>query len=240
MSNISMNGAFVQKYAPQKLADVVFSEPFAELQIQQYVNGLTLKPLLLYGPYGTGKSTIAKLLPFAIVSDFQAPDCKWIVGDCRKDFAAKISTIENFASYQGLNSAGLRVIVVDEVDNMDGSLQRSLKGHVDRFSSYKLFIFTTNNLKKVDAGIRSRFERVHIGKAAPAAWMPRMRKILKAEGVPVPPSPNLAAIAAASNGDCRELLSDLENFVLKYRIQPTPPKPTKPKLGVLQGGKSGK
>ncbi len=71
MSTLLINGAFTQKYAPQKLADVVFSDPFAELQIQQYVNGLTLKPLLLYGPYGTGKSTIAKLLPFAMVSDFK-------------------------------------------------------------------------------------------------------------------------------------------------------------------------
>lgn len=239
MSNL-MNGAFVQKYAPKNLADVVFSDPFAKAQIKQYADGLTLRPLLLHGPYGTGKSTIAELLPFAMVHNFQASDSKWLVGDVRKDFVSKITSIQNFTSNMSLNSAGLKVIVIDEFDNMDPSLQRSLKGHLDRFSNYLLFIFTTNNLKKVDGGIRSRCLRLHIGKAAPAVWLPRMRKILKAEKVTAPPKQNLLDMADASNGDCRELLSDLEDYVIRRRTQQSLPKSSKLSMQVVQGGKSGK
>lgn len=238
MSSDQIDGAFDVKYAPTKLADVVFSDTYAKDQIDRYVNGLTLKPLLLYGPYGTGKSAIAELLPFAMVPTFQNHDRLWLVGDGRKNFAARISAIENFAPLAAINSAGMRVVVIDEIDNMDASVQRSLKGHLDQFSKVCLFILTTNNLSKVDGGVRSRCKKIHIGKASPAAWAPRMRKILKAENVPVPSNQHLLNIAAASKGDCRELLVDLEEFVFRFLAQPTPPKPTRPK--VLLGGKAKK
>lgn len=240
MSSILINSAFDQKYAPTNFADVVLSDPHAISQLNKYANGLTMRPLLLYGPYGTGKSTIAELLPFAMVHDFHSTECKWLIGDVRKDFAAKISAVENFASYTGLNSAGIRVIVIDEIDNMDLGLQRSLKGYLDKFLGHCFFIFTTNNIKNVDAGLRSRCERVHVGKAVPSDWLPRMRKILRSESVPIPSNQHLTTIAAASNGDCRELLRDLEDFVIRYRAKSKPPKPPKAKVTVLQGGKGKK
>ena len=114
MSTNVVTGAFTVKYAPKKLSDVVFSSTYAKDQIDRYAKGLTRKPIMLYGTYGTGKSLIAELLPYSITPDSQDFDLMWMIGDVRRDFATKISTIETFAPMVAFNNAGIRVAVIDD------------------------------------------------------------------------------------------------------------------------------
>ena len=71
-----MNFAFEEKYKPTSLDEVVFPSEQAKLMIDRYVSRNSLKPLLLYGissaqgAPGTGKTTIAHLLPYAIDASF--------------------------------------------------------------------------------------------------------------------------------------------------------------------------
>lgn len=58
---------FAIKYAPQSLADVIYPNQAVEKRIEAYKRGLLDKHIILHGPNGTGKSTIARLLPDAIV-----------------------------------------------------------------------------------------------------------------------------------------------------------------------------
>ena len=60
------------KYQPQTIAEVVFGNDESRLLIEDIVSGVPPFPfegktgILLYGTFGTGKTTLARLLPEAI------------------------------------------------------------------------------------------------------------------------------------------------------------------------------
>jgi DNA polymerase III delta prime subunit len=212
-----VNLAFEQRYRPRTLEEVVLPDDHVARKLQSYVAGQTRRPLLLYGPYGTGKSTIADLLPHAMVADFQEGDRLRIKADGRKNVAERIAAIERFAPYVAFNAVCLRVVVVDEADNLTKEIQRSLKAHVDHYMRSALFIFTTNRFQELDEGLRSRSTCLYIGPARAERWLPRMKKILRREGGAVPPDVRLLALAQAAKGDVRKLLEDLQDLASLLR-----------------------
>ena len=58
--------SYVLKYAPKVLADVVIANTNVKDKLAAYVAGELKQPLILHGEFGTGKTTIANLLPSAI------------------------------------------------------------------------------------------------------------------------------------------------------------------------------
>ena len=55
-----------EKYKATTLNDCVFANQTIQNRIQAYASGNLKGHLILHGPNGTGKSTIADLLPYAI------------------------------------------------------------------------------------------------------------------------------------------------------------------------------
>ena len=58
--------SFALKYAPTQIDQVVMGSANLKNRLAEYINGRDLKPLILHGSPGTGKTTIANLLPNAI------------------------------------------------------------------------------------------------------------------------------------------------------------------------------
>ena len=232
MSSILVNFAFEYIYAPKRLSDVVLPDDYAKETLQTYVQGFTLKPLLLYGPYGTGKTTIAELLPYAIVPDLQSFDVLLIKADGRKNIARQLAKIEAFASRVPFNERSIRFVIIDELDNLAPEIQSALKSHMSSYQNMVLFIFTTNFINKIDGGLCSRAEQVFIGPADTDRWLPRMTYILCKENVRVPAQEEFCRLARACNGDVRELLTTLQRYVLRYRAS-NAPKPTTPASVVI-------
>lgn len=227
MSSNIINPSFECKYAPERLSDVVFPDDHIKQTLDMYVAGHTRKPVLFYGPYGTGKTTIANLLPYAMVSDLQSVDVMLVRADGRNNIAEQLDKIENFASTMPFHSGDIRFVIIDEIDNLNANIQKSLKSHIDAYKNFALFMFTTNFIQKMDPGLRSRSEQLFIGSVNAERWLSRMRHILAKENVPVPAEASLLKMAQTSKGDARSLLSTLQRYALRYRAS-IAPKPTAP------------
>jgi replication-associated recombination protein RarA len=120
--SIDRNSAFVSKYAPKKLDDVVFADFAVEQEIQRYVAREDMRPLILYGPNGTGKTTIAKLIPqeFTSGSDVYELDplLAAIEPKVKKHFLYNL---------QCRSLMGTKTYILDEFDLMPKAFVRTIK-----------------------------------------------------------------------------------------------------------------
>ena len=139
---------FVEKYRPHNLDSFIGDNSIRD-KIQEYINEGTLQNLLLFGPAGTGKTSLAKLIVEQLESDYlyiNASDERGI--DTIRD------KIVPFASSIGFN--GLKIIILDEADYLTPQAQATLRNVIETFSSSCRFIFTCNYLDRIISPLQSR------------------------------------------------------------------------------------
>jgi len=139
---------FVEKYRPQSLDDYIGNIQ-VKSKIAEYIKEGTLQNLLLFGPAGTGKTSLAKL----IVKQLDATHLYINASDERG-----IDTIRDkiipFASSIGFN--GLKVVILDESDYLTPQAQATLRNVIESFSASCRFIFTCNYLERIISPLQSR------------------------------------------------------------------------------------
>ena len=173
------------KYRPQRIEDFVFANERLERQIKQYANGQSLRPLILHGKNGTGKSTLAELIPRAIDGDevqitkINAEDLNSIV-EVRRLFTRSKQFDKHFAPF----GQSRCYTVVEEV-NFDPKAKGALRTSLDEMEGRDLTIFTTNELNKIDQGLLSRAEVIEIPPATADKFLTQAQFILRSEGVEI-------------------------------------------------------
>ena len=171
------------KYRPTNIDEFVFATPKLEAQIRRYTDGKSMLPLVLHGQYGTGKTLLAELIPKAIdgedvaVSRVNAEELN-SAGEVRKRFFRE----PLFDRLFGTGEQKYNYTVVEEV-NFDPKAKGALRVCLDGMAERELFIFTTNEVEKIDRGLLSRAEVVEVLPAPPDRFFPRAQHILRSEGV---------------------------------------------------------
>jgi DNA polymerase III delta prime subunit len=209
-------GNFREAHAPQTLTDLVWSTQTAKDLVQDYVDGLIDGHLLLHGPFGTGKTSICKMVPFAITGDPNIIHDTLFVNASNVTTKAKlIPLIQNFALLMPLVGS-TRFIHLDEADRMDGAAQDALKGLIDDVGDVVRFLITTNHLRKIDGGIQSRCHAQEIDHCQPSDFRPFAKRILLAEKIPLG-KVNLTQALDDGAGEGRKTMQQLERLVARYR-----------------------
>jgi DNA polymerase III delta prime subunit len=139
---------FVEKYRPQDL-DGFVGDDTIRLKIQEYLNTGKLQNLLLFGPAGTGKTSLAKL----IVGQLDA-DHLYINASDERGIDTIRDKIIPFASSIGFN--GLKIVILDESDYLTAQAQATLRNVMESFSASCRFILTCNYLDRIISPLQSR------------------------------------------------------------------------------------
>lgn len=171
------------KYRPKTIDEFVFATPKLETQIKRYANGKTMLPLVLHGEYGTGKSLLAELIPKAIDGD--AVSINYVNAEelnNAKEVREKFFRQPLFDKFFSENEQKHSYTVVEEV-NFDPKAKGALRVCLDGMAERELFIFTTNEVEKIDRGLLSRAEVVEVLPAPPDRFFNRAQHILRSEGV---------------------------------------------------------
>jgi DNA polymerase III delta prime subunit len=203
-----------QTYAMKSVNDFVYMSQHVEEKLKGLVSGDQPFPvagkngILLYGAVGTGKTTLAKLLPDAIEARFSgnpANEMFCSISQGGGNGAQVISNILNAAQLVPLGSWNT-YFVLDEVDRLRPDSMESLRSVMGYPNT--VFIFTTNHLNKVEASARSRCHLIQCDAAPDIEWLKRIKHIFFHEGVGgVYSDDALLSLISACNGCARDVLS---------------------------------
>jgi DNA polymerase III delta prime subunit len=207
---------FKTRHRPKTLGDIVWPSLDAQDLVEDYTDGLIDGHLCFYGTFGTGKTQVAQLVPFALTGDAQIQhDTLFINCSDTTSKSELIPTIKRFAETLSFCEGGLRFLILDEADRIDPRAQDALKGIIDKYGDIARFIFTTNRFGKLDGGLKSRCHCMEFGLGQSADWMPRARQIMDAEGVEISDA-DLLAVIDKGKGSGRVVLQHLERSAARY------------------------
>ena len=143
---------FVEKYRPQVIDDCILPDD-TKKTFKEFVEKGEIPNLLLSGPPGIGKTTIAKALCNELGADYYI-----INGSDEGRFLDTVrNQAKNFASTVSLTgSAKHKVIIIDEADNTGNDVQMLLRANIEAFYNNCRFIFTCNYKNKIIEPLHSR------------------------------------------------------------------------------------
>ena len=149
---MSSDFLFVEKYRPQVIEDCILPDD-TKKTFKEFVERGEIPNLLLAGPPGIGKTTIAKALCNELGADFYV-----INGSDEGRFLDTVrNQAKNFASTVSLTgSSKHKVIIIDEADNTGNDVQLLLRANIEAFYSNCRFIFTCNYKNKIIEPLHSR------------------------------------------------------------------------------------
>ena len=150
---------WVEKYRPQTIDDCILPETIKKT-FNDFLNRGEIPNMLLSGPPGIGKTTVAKALCKQLGADYYV-----INGSDEGRFLDTVrNNAKNFASTVSLTSESKhKVIIIDEADNTTPDVQLLLRASIEEFSKNCRFIFTCNYKNKIIEPLHSRCAVVEFG-----------------------------------------------------------------------------
>jgi len=146
------NFLWVEEYRPHKIEDCILPNSLKKM-FQGFVEQQEISNLLLSGPPGVGKTTVAKALCDQLGLSYIV-----INGSDEGRFLDTIRTrVKQFASTVSLTNGGKhKVVIIDEADNTTHDVQLSLRAFIEEFHGNCRFILTCNFINKIIDPLHSR------------------------------------------------------------------------------------
>jgi DNA polymerase III delta prime subunit len=209
-----------EKWRPKTIEDVILLPRIRKI----FENGLN-QNVILYGHFGTGKTTIARILIGKYIKN--TPHI-----ELNSSFYTSIDTLRNkiddFCSkvYMGfdmdtdISKDTIKYVFLDEFERTSTQYQDALKAYIEEYSSKNVrFVLTTNHINKVSPGIRSRLIEVNFDCQSPdeekflktEIFKKISKTICPSEGFGIPKD-DLVKIINKKFPDFRAIMIDVDNF----------------------------
>ena len=204
---------WVEKYRPKTIDECILPENIKKT-FNDFLDRGEVPNLLLAGPPGCGKTTVAKALCQQLGADFYV-----INGSDEGRFLDTVrNNAKNFASTVSLSStAKHKVIIIDEADNTTPDVQLCLRAFTEEFIKNCRFIFPCNYKNKIIQPLHSRCAVVEFGikgkdrQAVAATFFKRTQEILDTEGVKYD-NKVLVELINKHFPDWRRVLNELQRY----------------------------
>lgn len=216
---ISANSPLADRIRPQSLAEVVGQEHLTgpDGAIGRMVAAGRLSSMILWGPPGTGKTSIARLLADAVGMHYMAVSAVFSgVADLKKAFAE---------AEQVARTGKATLLFVDEIHRFNRAQQDGFLPFVERGIVTLVGATTENPSFELNAALLSRAQVLVLKRLDDAALAKLLDRAETVEGKPLPLTDDArTALVASADGDGRFLLNQAETL---FAIAP-PDKPLDP------------
>jgi replication factor C small subunit len=154
MATTKQHTLWVEKYRSQNLSTYVGNEQIKGT-ISKYLEQNDIQNFIFYGPAGTGKTTLAKLIVNNLNCDYlyiNSSDERGI--DTIRDKVQGFSSVASFKP--------LKVVILDEADFLTIQAQASLRNIIETFARTTRFILTCNYIERIIDPLQSRCQVLKI------------------------------------------------------------------------------
>lgn len=168
------------KYAPTNLNEVIYPNVAVQRRIHGYATGQLEGHMILHGPNGTGKTTLANLLVQAIGGEdaiLETNEHEELLD--KRDIRGYL---RQAASLARLTTSRKYFILLNEFDTAKKRLSQFWTA-MDACGDGVMVIMTTNKPMEIDPSIRSRCDLVEMPAISASAALARVQFILQAEGL---------------------------------------------------------
>jgi DNA polymerase III gamma/tau subunit len=150
---INPNISWFEHFRPNSIDEMVFSNDQQKKLVRSWVDSETIPGnILLSGPAGTGKSTLALILIKKIIKN-QADLCR-IKTRSVSDVDEKIAP---FVMKKPVSSK-CKIVYIEEIDRTSRQFQAQLKEDLmEKYQDSVSFICCTNHPRRIDSALRTRF-----------------------------------------------------------------------------------
>ena len=216
---------WVEKYRPQKIADVMFQNDVKSMLLKALETG-NMPHLLFHGPPGTGKTStilaIARELfgPYKFrerVIELNASDERGInIVRNKIVMSAKKALSSKDPDYP---SPPYRILILDEADAMTTEAQSALRKPLEEYSGITRFCFICNYINQIIDPISSRCVKFRFKPLDKESMLHKLIDIAQTEEINIDDI-CLNKIIDLAEGDMRKAITYLQNTQYLQKITP--------------------
>jgi len=218
-------------YRPKRFADVL-GQTQEKRVLQAVLEDRTrlYPPLMLTGPYGTGKTTLSRVIAASVLCQDRrlhsepcgvCPDCRAIFNDSSLNYReidsashGLVGDMRALKEEVNFSVAGgkTRIFSLDESHMLSTAGQNSLLQLLETGKAGVLFIFATTNYEKMLPTLRSRCVMVNLRLLTIAEVLEGLKRILDKEKLPYEENA-LRVIASYARGHMRDAVVLLQQVL---------------------------
>jgi len=195
---------YIELYRPKTFDEVVGdTSRFIEI-LKTPVN---MPNMLLWGPQGTGKTTIAKI----ILDNLKPIDILRINGSDNTGIDTIRDKVFNFITAMSSIPGKPKIVWIEEFDFMSVNAYAALRSMMEQYMGNARFICTCNYLTKIPEPIRSRFSLFEFKKSTDYQEIEaRLLQICMQEEITVDGENTLIDLITKHKADIRAIINDLQ------------------------------
>tara|TARA_R110000751_G_scaffold150818_1_gene255787 strand:+ start:638 stop:1564 length:927 start_codon:yes stop_codon:yes gene_type:complete len=210
MFGVTENTLWVESFRPGTMDGYIGNDHIID-KVKIFIKNGDIPHLLFYGPAGTGKTTLAKIIANSVEADVM-----YINASDENSVDAVRDKIKRYASTVGFKR--WKIVILDEADYLTPNAQAALRNLMETYSKTTRFILTCNYVEKIIDPIQSRCQTFAITPPNKTDVANRLVTVLDANGVTYDIQ-DIAAIINASYPDIRRAINAAQASVVDGKLQ---------------------